>query len=101
MPSPAFTSFSKDATSLPLNSFKFLAEAVSIKRMLFENLRFRLMRAFASKEEYNANFINGVYQNTRKFLVKRITHFTNNGMTVAEDNLVNRTNLNREGEDNV
>ena len=37
LPSPTFTSFSKDAISLLLNSFKFLAEVVSIKRMLSEN----------------------------------------------------------------
>ena len=63
------------------------------KRMLFENLRFRLMRAFASKEEYDANFINGVYQNTRKFLVKRITHFTKTTSNESEVNLINRTRI--------
>ena len=63
------------------------------KRMLFENLRFRLMRAFVSKEEYDANFINGVYQNTRKFLVKRITHFTKTTSNENEVNLINRTRI--------
>ena len=69
------------------------------KRMLFEKIRRRLIKAFSSKEEFSQHYISSRYTNARKFLVKRITHFTNNGMTVAENNLVNRTNLN--GGDNV
>ena len=69
------------------------------KRMLFEKIRRRLIKAFSSKEEFNQHYISSRYTNARKFLVKRITHFTNNGTSVAESNLINRTNLN--GGDNV
>ena len=66
------------------------------KRMLFEKIRRRLIKAFSSKEEFNQHWISSRYTNARKFLVKRITHFTNNGASVAESDLINRTNLNRE-----
>ena len=71
------------------------------KRMLFEKIRRRLIKAFSSKEEFNQHYISSRYTNARKFLIKRITHFTNNGTSVAESNLINRTNLNRQGGDNV
>ena len=71
------------------------------KRRLFDKIGHRLKQAFSSKEEFEQHYIFARYRNARKFLVKRITHFTNNGTSVAESNLINRTNLNREGGDNV
>jgi len=61
------------------------------KRMLFENLRFRLMRAFESKQDFLNHSINMRYQNARKFLIKRITHFTKETTNQNERNLINRT----------
>ena len=68
------------------------------KRMLFENLRFRLMRGFESTQDFLNHSINMRYTNARKFLVKRITHFTKETTNQGERNLINRTNL---GGDNV
>ena len=74
------------------------------KRMLFENLRFRLMRAFSSNEEFLNHWINMRYTNARKFLVKRITHFTKETTNQQERNLIDRTrmsDLTHEEESNV
>ena len=59
--------------------------------MLFENLSFRLMRAFESKQDFLNHSINMRYQNARKFLIKRITHFTKETTNQNERNLINRT----------
>ena len=66
--------------------------------MLFEKIRRRLIKAFSSKEEFNQHWISSRYTNARKFLVKRITHFTKTTSNESEVNLINRTRI---GGDNV
>ena len=57
-----------------------------------------MIRGFESTQDFLNHSINMRYTNARKFLVKRITHFTKETTNQGERDLINRTRL---GGDNV
>ncbi len=69
------------------------------KRRLFEKMRRRLVKAFDSQEQFEDHYISARYINARKFLIKRISHFTTESrLTTSEQQLVHRTRLNGSSE---